>query len=71
MANALTDNRITKYFKEVRAELRKVTWPSRAETMRLSAIVIMVLVVMSIFMAVIDYIFAWLIRLIIGLGTKI
>ncbi|MBC7262706.1 MAG: preprotein translocase subunit SecE [Chloroflexi bacterium] len=69
MANALTNNRIVKYLKEVRAEIRKVTWPSRQEVLRLSAIVIAVLVVMSAFMAIIDYAFSWLMRLIIGLGT--
>ncbi|MBC7234150.1 MAG: preprotein translocase subunit SecE [Chloroflexi bacterium] len=69
MANALTNNRIVKYLKEVRAEIRKVTWPSRQEVLRLSAIVIAVLVVMSAFMAIIDYAFSWLMRLIIRLGT--
>ncbi len=44
MTSALTDNRITKYVKEVRAEIRKVTWPSRQEVFRLSAIVIVVMV---------------------------
>lgn len=69
MANALADNRITKYFKEVRAELRKVTWPSRAEVLRMSAIVIGVLVVGSAFMALVDYAFSLLMRFIIGLGA--
>jgi len=69
MANALTNNRITKYLKEVRAEIRKVTWPSRTEVLRLSAIVIMVLLAMSAFMALIDYAFSWLMRLVVGLGA--
>lgn len=71
MANALTNNRIVKYLKEVRGEIRKVTWPSRQEILRLSAIVIVVLVAMSAFMAVIDYAFSWLMRLIINLGTSL
>jgi len=69
MAKALADNRITKYLKEVRAELRKVTWPSRPEVLRLSAIVMVVLVVASAFLALVDYGFSRLMRLIIGLGT--
>ncbi len=69
MANALTSNRVTKYFKAVRAEIRKVTWPSRAEVLRLTTIVILVLVAMSAFMALVDYAFSWLMRLVIGLGT--
>lgn len=69
MAKALADNRIIKYFKEVRAELRKVTWPSRAEVLRMSAIVMVVLAVSSAFMALVDYAFSWLMRLIITLGA--
>jgi preprotein translocase subunit SecE len=69
MARALADNRITRYLKEVRAELRKVTWPSRAEVLRLSTIVMVVLLISSAVMALIDYAFSWLMRLIIGLGA--
>jgi len=71
MAPALANNRITKYFKEVRAEIRKVTWPSRAEVTRLSTIVIVVLVAASAVMALIDYAFSWLMRIIISLGTSL
>ncbi|UCC77242.1 MAG: preprotein translocase subunit SecE [Anaerolineales bacterium] len=69
MARALADNRITRYLKEVRAELRKVTWPSRAEVLRLSTIVMVVLLISSAVMALVDYAFSWLMRLIIGLGA--
>ena len=69
MARTLTDNRITRYFKEVRAELRKVTWPTRAEVLRMSSIVMAVLVIGSAFMALVDYVFSLLMRFIIGLGA--
>jgi preprotein translocase subunit SecE len=69
MARALADNRITRYLREVRAELRKVTWPSRAEVLRLSTIVMVVLLISSAVMALVDYAFSWLMRLIIGLGA--
>ncbi|MBM3300894.1 MAG: preprotein translocase subunit SecE [Deltaproteobacteria bacterium] len=69
MTSAVTGNRITRYFKEVRAEIRKVTWPPREEVVRLSAIVIATLFVASVFMALVDYAFSWLMRLIIGLGV--
>jgi preprotein translocase subunit SecE len=71
MASALADNRITRYLKEVRAEMRKVTWPSRAEAIRLSTIVMVVLVVSSAFLALLDYAFTWLMRIIINLGTSL
>ena len=69
MSNALKENRITKYLKEVRAEIRKVTWPSRKEVTRLSTIVVIVMVVMSAFMAIVDFAFSRLMQAIISLGA--
>ncbi len=69
MTSALTNNRITKYIKEVRAEIRKVTWPSRQEAFRLSAIVVVVMVIMSAFMAIVDFAFSRLMQAIISLGA--
>jgi len=69
MTSGPTDNRIVRYLKEVRAEIRKVTWPSRDEVVRLSTIVVATLLVASLFMALVDYLFSWLMRLIIGLGA--
>ena len=69
MTSALKENRITKYLKEVRAEIRKVTWPSRQEALRLSTIVVIVLIVMSVFMAVVDFAFSRLMQAIVSLGT--
>jgi len=71
MAGALADNRITRYLKEVRAEMRKVTWPSRAEAIRLSSIVLVVLLIASAFLALVDYAFSWLMRIVINLGTSL
>jgi preprotein translocase subunit SecE len=65
----MADNRLVKYLKEVRAEIRKVTWPSREEVTRLTTIVIVVLVAASAFMAVVDYAFSWLMRIIVNLGA--
>jgi preprotein translocase subunit SecE len=69
MTSAVKEKRITKYLKEVRAEIRKVTWPSRQEVLRLSAIVVVVMILMSAFMAIIDFAFSRLMAAIISLGT--
>jgi preprotein translocase subunit SecE len=71
MTSALKENRVTKYLKEVRAEVRKVTWPSRQEVLRLTAIVAVVLVVMSVFMTVVDFGFSRLMQAIISLGPGV
>ena len=45
-------------FKEVRAELRKVAWPTRSETINYSIIVAIALVLMTIFIFAIDWVFS-------------
>jgi len=62
----LRENTITKYFKETKAELQKVIWPSRKEATNLTLIVLAVIATMSIAMGVIDYVFAKIFSLIIG-----
>ncbi len=46
------------YLHEVRTELRKVAWPSRAEVVRYSGIVLFTLVVLTSFIFGLDYAFA-------------
>ncbi len=43
---------------EVRGELRKVAWPSRNETLSLSLIVLIFLIVMTALIAAFDYAFS-------------
>ena len=58
--------RLVRYFKEVRAELRRVVWPSRKTTIRLTTIVFAVTAGMSIALGLIDWVFAQVFTLIIG-----
>ena len=46
------------YLREVRGELRKVAWPTRAEVTRYSIIVLITVVVLGAFIFVLDYAFA-------------
>jgi preprotein translocase subunit SecE len=48
--------RLMKYFKDVRAELRRVVWPTRNEVVNSSLVVIVMLVIMTAFVAVMDLI---------------
>jgi preprotein translocase subunit SecE len=47
----------TEFVKEVRGELRKVAWPTRAETINYSLIVFVALVVLMAFVGLMDYAF--------------
>ena len=53
------------FFKEVKSELTKVTWLSRQQTLRLTAIVLAVSVVVAIFISLLDYLFTKLMGLLV------
>lgn len=50
-------NVVVKYFNDTRAELRRVTWPTRDETKNLTMIIVAVTVAMAFFLGALDYIF--------------
>ena len=49
------------FIREVKTELKKVTWPSRREATRLTIMVIVVCTVVGIFLGAMDYGFAELV----------
>ncbi len=60
-AEVKQDNRLVRYFKETRAELRKVHWPTRQEALNLTVIVLAVTVAMAALLGVaLDPLFTWL-----------
>jgi preprotein translocase subunit SecE len=59
------ENFIARYFKETKAELQKVVWPTREDVRNLSFIVLGVMVVMSAALGIVDYIFTRFFALII------
>jgi len=54
------------FLSEARFELRKVVWPTRQEAMRLTWVVMIVVVLMSLMLAGFDLVIQWLIRLLLG-----
>lgn len=47
--------RIIDFLNEVKVELEKVVWPSRAQTIRLTFIVIFITVMVAFFVGVVDF----------------
>lgn len=45
------------FLKETREELKKVTWPTQQEVIRLTAIVIIVSLLVGLFIGALDFIF--------------
>jgi len=64
-ASAKSVNPVVKYLRETRAELAKVTWPTRQEWIRLSGIVLAVTVAMALILGVTDAIAAQIMNFIL------
>ncbi|NMA12519.1 MAG: preprotein translocase subunit SecE [Chloroflexi bacterium] len=59
-------NKLVKWWNETIGELRKVSWPTKEEALRMTKIVLVVVVAMAVFLGVVDFIFSELIGLIVG-----
>ncbi len=46
--------RVRQFFREVAAEFRRVNWPSRAEVVRSTAVVLAVVIMLALFLGAVD-----------------
>ena len=53
--------RITEFLSEVKAELKKVTYPTRDETIGSTSVVVVFCVIMSLYLSLVDSILVWLV----------
>jgi preprotein translocase subunit SecE len=63
-----SDNFIDKsmqFLREVKIELKKVTWPTRKQTMGSTVVVIVLVVIISLFLGLVDVILSGLIRVVL------
>jgi len=61
-----SSGRITRFLREVVAELRKVNWPSRHELITYTTVVVLFVVVMMSIVAGLDWGFGWLVTHVFG-----
>lgn len=59
-------DKISKFLKEVVAELRKVTWPTKDELIGSTIVTIVVSSIVAVFIGVVDKILTYVISLIFG-----
>ena len=59
-------NKLQTFIRETMGELRKVNWPTRQEAINLTTIVLIVIGVMSLFLGLLDFLFAYLFKLILS-----
>ena len=58
-----------RFLQEVREETRKVTWPSRKETMITTAMVFVMVAITSVFFMVADQVIRIAVTFVLGLGS--
>jgi len=61
--------RLSKYFSDVRAELKRVVWPQRPEIINSSVVVIITLIFFTVFTFVLDQIILVLVNAISQIGA--
>jgi preprotein translocase subunit SecE len=62
-----SENAVQRYFRETTGELRKVSWPTWPEALRLTELVLLVMLIMGIFLAGVDFGAGWLLDLVLGI----
>ena len=58
--------KIKSFFQEVSVELKKVSWPTRQQTMSATMVVIVITFIVSFFLGIVDVILARLVGTIMG-----
>lgn len=59
--------RTVEFFRDARTEVRKVVWPSRAETTQTTLTVFIIVVIVGIFLWLLDMFLAFLFRFVTGI----
>ncbi len=57
---------VKEFLSEVKAELGKVTWPTRKETVSTTWVVVVIVVLVSVYLGACDVVLAKVMRLILG-----
>jgi preprotein translocase subunit SecE len=54
--------KIAQFLKEVRVELKRVTWPTRQQTIKYTLMVIGLSLAVAVFLGGLDFLFTWLLN---------
>jgi len=58
--------KVIRFLSEAKVELKRVTWPTPKQTMASTTVVIVIVFIISIYLGIIDYILARLVKFILG-----
>jgi len=62
-------NKLNTYLKDSVTELKKVTWPTRKETVNYTILVISVSLAIAFFLGALDFVFSEVLKLVINRGA--
>ncbi len=57
------------FFRQVKQEVKKITWPTRKEVMQSSFMVVVIVAIAATFFFFADQVLGWGVKLILGLGV--
>ena len=57
---------VKRFLSEAKAELKKVTWPTRKQALASTAVVIVVVIIVAVYLSLVDLGLAKIIKLILG-----
>ena len=57
---------VAQFSKDIESEAKRITWPSRQETIKSTLAVIVISGVFATFLGLVDYLFSWVIKLILS-----
>ena len=49
-------------FKELKSEIKRITWPNKKEILKKTGITLLVCAIMSVIIGIYDLVFSWIIR---------
>ncbi|MEE9934608.1 MAG: preprotein translocase subunit SecE [Deltaproteobacteria bacterium] len=59
-------NKALQFLSQAKAELKKVTWPTRKQTLASTAVVMVIVAIMALYLGIIDFVLAKLVKIVLG-----
>ncbi|WP_188020342.1 preprotein translocase subunit SecE [Deferribacter autotrophicus] len=58
--------KLKKFIQEVKEELKKVVWPTKNETIQITVVVVVMVILVSAFLGVVDVALSKIVKMIVG-----
>jgi len=57
------------FFRQVKQEVKKITWPARKDVTRTSTMVVILVAIATLFFFFVDQILGWIVQVVLGMGV--